>query len=311
MTVEISYGKASVPLYRAFARPLTGVTPIPESPFTGRSNTLFAAEIDVEVFGDNFLPAYTEGDNRNVVATDTMKNFVLREAAAFDGATLEGFAAFLGRKLLQTYAVMQVIRITGRELPFFAAPVPGSAGFEPSGVLYRRTHDDYGTVTLDFARTDGAIRIAAHSCGRQAMQLLKVTGSSFRSFARDAYTTLPERADRPLFIGLDVGWTYADVADAVGDDATRYVPAEQVRDLAQTVFHEFVSESIQHLVYEMAQRMLERFPQLAEVTFAGRNHTPDPMAQSETDPKVKVYSAAFPAFGLIKLRLERGDMRGA
>ena len=27
-----------------------------------------------------------------VVATDTMKNFVLREALAFDGATLDGFA---------------------------------------------------------------------------------------------------------------------------------------------------------------------------------------------------------------------------
>ena len=43
------------------------------------------------MLGDNFAPAYTEGDNTNVVATDTMKNFILREAAAHDGTSLEGF----------------------------------------------------------------------------------------------------------------------------------------------------------------------------------------------------------------------------
>ena len=83
---EISYGKARVPLYRVYARPLAGVTPIPESAFTGRGNALFALEVDVEVFGDNFLPAYTRGDNSDVVATDSMKNFVLQQALAFEGA---------------------------------------------------------------------------------------------------------------------------------------------------------------------------------------------------------------------------------
>ena len=126
MSAEISYGKAEIPLYRVYARPLTNITPIPESSFTGRSNTLFAAEIDVEVFGNNFLPAYTDGDNRNVVATDTMKNFVLRQALAFDGSTLEGFIEFLGRELLSTYDVMQLLRVSGRELPFVPAHVPAS-----------------------------------------------------------------------------------------------------------------------------------------------------------------------------------------
>ncbi|MFN8513443.1 MAG: hypothetical protein U0841_12810 [Chloroflexia bacterium] len=37
---EISYGKARVPLYRVYGRPLTGLTPIPESNFTGRDNIL-------------------------------------------------------------------------------------------------------------------------------------------------------------------------------------------------------------------------------------------------------------------------------
>ena len=310
MQAEISYGKARIPLYRVYARPLTGVTAIPESAFTGRPNTLFAAEVDVEVFGNNFMPAYTEGDNRNVVATDTMKNFVLRQALAFSGSTLESFLDFLGRQFLQTYDQMHSLRLTARELPFEAAQVPGNAegSFVASNVLFRRAHDDYTEASLSFERAGDDIRVVEHRSGRIGFQLLKVTGSSFTRFARDAYTTLPERVDRPLFIYLDLHWRYLNLDDLLNDDNARYVAAEQVRDLVQTVFHEFVSESIQHLVHEIGMRMLQRFPQLAEVAFAAQNHTPDPMAQSEVDTKLKVYSEPFPAFGLIRLTLNRQDV---
>jgi urate oxidase len=83
------------------------------------------------------------------------------------------------------------------------------------------------------------------------------------------------------------------------------VAPEQMRDLVRVVFHEFVSESIQHLVHEMGQRALARFPQLSEITFEGQNHTPDPLAVSTRDAKVKVYSSPFPAYGLIKLTMRR------
>ena len=94
---EISYGKLRVPLYRVYARPLSGVTPIPESAFTGRGNVLLGLEVDLEVFGDAFLGAYTEGDNSRVVATDSMKNIILRQSLAYDGATIEGLLAHLGQ----------------------------------------------------------------------------------------------------------------------------------------------------------------------------------------------------------------------
>jgi len=112
---------------------------------------------------------------------------------------------------------------------------------------------------------------------------------------------LPERGDRPLYIYLDVHWKYRDPADM----QTHYIPHEQVRDVAQTVFHEFVSESIQHLIHEMGLRLLDRFPQMAETSFEGHNLTRDPIATSETDPKQKVYSDPFPAYGLIKLTMSR------
>ena len=113
MRTEISYGKGQVSLYRTYAQPLSGLAPIPESAFVGRDQTLFALEVDVQVFGQNFLPAYTEGDNSNVVATDTMKNFIHTQALAYEGATLEGFLAFLGRQFLGAYPQMQALRVSG------------------------------------------------------------------------------------------------------------------------------------------------------------------------------------------------------
>src|SRR5579875_1547540 len=123
-TFAISYGKLRVPVYRVYAAPLSGVAEIPESEFTRRENILFACEVDVEVFGENFLPAYTSGDNSNVVATDSMKNFILRQALYFEGSTLEEVLNVLGRRFFETYAQIERLRLDARELPFEAVPVP-------------------------------------------------------------------------------------------------------------------------------------------------------------------------------------------
>jgi urate oxidase len=304
---QISYGKADITLYRTYARPLNGLTPIPESAFTGRTNTLFAVDVMVEVFGDNFLPAYTEGDNSNVVATDTMKNFVLNQSLAFEGATFEGLLEFLGRQFLTTYPVMQRLRLSGTEQPFAAATVPDADGqsFTDSSVLFSRSHNDAATASLDLERRGDAVVVTGHQCGRIGLQLIKLTGSSFASFVRDAYTTLPERVDRPLFIYLDVYWAYADAAQMLEPDHAHYIAAEQVRDVIQVVFHQFVSKSIQHLIHEMGQRLFERFPHMAEVSFAAQNRLWDTAFVSEADPKLKVYCDPRPPYGLLRLKLTR------
>jgi urate oxidase / 2-oxo-4-hydroxy-4-carboxy-5-ureidoimidazoline decarboxylase len=303
---EIAYGKESVPVYRHRATPLSGIPEVPESQFKGRDNVMFAHEISVEVRGNNFLPAYTHGDNSDVVATDSMKNFILSQAGEYEGATLEGYLARLGRGFLERYEQMQELRVSGRELPFSVAQVPGAEGFEPSPVLRQRQSSDYSEAELRYTRKDGAAVLVDHRCGRLNMELLKTEGSAFTRFVRDEYTTLPERSDRPLFIRLDVHWAYADPADATGDDVSRYVAGEQVRDVCAVVFHEFVSESIQQLVHEMGKRLFERYPQLSSLDFVGRNMTRDPYAAGEgADAKPAVYVPPFPAFGTIRLTMTR------
>jgi len=305
---EIYYGKADVATYRTHATPLTGVTPIPESAFDDRPNTLLAATIEVQVLGTAFMAAYTEGDNRLVVATDTMKNFIHRESLAFSGATLEEWLEFIGRRFLETYPHMEHLRVSGVEIPFEPAVVPAADGdgWEASDVLFERQHGDRSTAVVELERTDaGEISVADLRSGRVGLQMMKVTGSSFADFARDAYTTLPERKDRPLHIHLDVGWKYWSPDVALEPSHASYVAGEQVADLVGTVFHRYVSLSIQHLVNEIGNAMLERWLQLSEVSFEAQNRLWDLSVTSESDERVKVYCDPRPPYGRIGLILRR------
>lgn len=308
MRHEITYGKADVKVYRTHAEPLTAITPISESPFRGRDNRLVAAEIEVVVRGEVFLDAYTRGDNRLVVATDTMKNFIHAVSLQARARTLEEWLLEVGTAFLEAYPHMERLTMLGRDLPFPAALVPADDGdgFAASDRLFSRDRGDHGSARLDLSRDDGgAVRITDHESGRRELQLIKLTGSAFADFARDEHTTLPERLDRPLYIWCGVGWRYADAADAVLAHPDRYVAGEQVADLANAVFHEFVSLSIQHLVNEIGIRMLDRWPQLSEVSFDAQNRLWDLVAESPENPSVKTYSDPRPPYGHIGLVLRR------
>ncbi len=306
MQHEIHYGKAAVAVYRTHAPPLRGVTAIAESPYRGDDRTLTGVEVEVVVRGDVFLPAYTEGDNRLVVATDTMKNFIHAAFLRCTRPTMEGWLHEIGSAFLAQYPHMERLTMTGRQLPFPAALVAGDDFFTTSDRLFARDRNDASTASLDLERDEaGGVRVTGHECGRRDLQLIKITGSAFADFARDEHTTLPERPDRPLYVWTDIGWRYGDAADALGTDPSRYVAGEQVADLATSVFHEFVSLSIQHLVNEIGTRMLARWPQLSEVSFEAQNRLWDTGVVSETDDRVRVYCDPRPPFGRIGLRLTR------
>jgi urate oxidase len=273
---EISYGKLVVPLQLV------------------RGDRLLACDVSMEVLGQGFLAAYTEGDNRKVVATDTMKNVIQRQAHAYEGATLEGLLDALGRHFLTTYPDMEGLRLWAAETPFVAV----------SEKVFRRVDAEHAVAELELTRSDdGKVTLSAQRSGVVGFRVLKTTGSSFTSFARDEETTLPERRDRPLYIHLDVHWRYGAPTDAVG---AAHVAPGAVTALLLEVHDTFVSESIQHLVHEVGQRLLAAFPALSEVAFRGENHTFDPVpGAAEAEPLRKTYTSPFPAWGLITLVLTR------
>jgi urate oxidase / 2-oxo-4-hydroxy-4-carboxy-5-ureidoimidazoline decarboxylase len=272
---RISYGKLAVPVHLV------------------RGDALLACEVSMEVLGRRFLPAYTEGDNSAVVATDTMKNVILRRAHEYDGTTLHGLLHLLGTGFLETYPDMEGLRLSADEQPFLPA----------GGRVFRRIDGDHGVADLELAGTRGGVELVGAGGGRVGLRLLKTTGSAFTKFARDGDTTLPERLDRPLFMHLDVRWRYGDPADALGD--AHVDPADALAFVVE-VHDGYVSESIQQLVHEIGRRMLDRWPQLAQVSFRAENHTHDPVpGAADADPLRRTYTAPFPAWGLITLVLHR------
>jgi len=309
MKYKISYGKGNIAMYRSYASPLTGLTAIPESAFTGQNNNLFATELHIEVFGNEFLPSYTEGDNSMVVPTATMTNFALNKTREYKGATQEGLLYFLGESFLNQYEQMESLRLSLKELPFIPAQITGDSGatVEESDRLFAPNFDSYHTASLDIERGDDGIVVTGHECGRLNMKLIKLTGSAFADFPRDEFTTLPSLEDRLLYIFMDMGWRYSDVSDAVSDDHSKYIAPQQVYDHVRDTFHDFVSMSIQHLVWEMGMRLLKTFPQMGEVWFVAQNRKWDTASEIEGED-AKVFMDPRPPFGEIKIKISRDDM---
>lgn len=268
MKRQIRYGKAAIRCYRAY----------------GGSIPLFGSETTVDVYGDTFLASYTEGDNRNVVATDTMKNFTHAALLEYEGDTHEGWAEFLARKFLDTYPQMDWLRIRERELPFVA---------HSEKLFEGPRRDEHGVVELEIGR-DGIRSLRA---GIVELRLVKLTGSAFASFLRDEYTTLPERIDRPLYIFCDVHWKYGDPGQPISP--------HEVAGVVREVFDSFVSMSIQHLLNEIGGVLLDRYPQVSEFSFEAQNRLWDTSAVSDADSRRRVFSDPKPAYGLIGLTVSR------
>ncbi len=264
--MKTRYGKDDVSVYR-----------------TDGVRTLWGATVRVDVFGDAFAASYTEGNNSMVVATDTMKNVIHSAALDYEGDSPEGLAEYLGNVFLGRYESMDTLYLRVRELPFI----------QHSDVLFQRVERDFGVAEVSLGRSG----VTEHRSGREGLHLIKITGSSFASFARDEHTTLPEVGDRPLFVYLDAYWRHRDFE--------RRVSSATVRDSLLKTFDDFVSLSIQQLVHEMGQRLLGQFEQIDEVSFEAQNRLWDTAQVSEHDERIRVYTDPRPPIGRIGLTLTR------
>ena len=142
--------------------------------------------VDVQLEGD-FAAAYTAGDNRQVVATDTMKNpvYVLAQDAEF---------AAPGR--VRTALAGHFLPITRRSnrRPCRSRNKPGS-GSRSAG----KPHPTPSSAAAAGTRTCTVTRTAFANGARPAshdLPMLKTTDSAFRGFHRDPTRRLPETDDR-------------------------------------------------------------------------------------------------------------------
>lgn len=167
----------------------------------GPVHELFEIDAAIKLEGD-FDPAYREGDNRDVIATDSIKNtvYVLAKEQAFD--CVEQFAMILARHFPAIYpqvrkataeltqAAWQRISVDGR---------PHDHAFTSGGPQRR-----FAQATL--ARGDVEPTLLG---GVRDMLVLKTTASEWRDFVDDRYRTLKDTRDRIVATKVDADWQYA------------------------------------------------------------------------------------------------------
>lgn len=271
------YGKGDVTVYRLNR---DGKNPAGGSP-------VFGANILMLVYGDAFWPTYTTGDNTGLIATDSMKNFIQRETLNYTGSDLEGCCKFLGTKFIETYPQVEGVQVSAVEIPYAGLP-GGNAAFSPSG-------PERATARIETNR-QGIVEVAS---GIRGFKLLRLGGSAFHGFVRDQYTTLPDIANRPLHMWMDLEWLYT--REQAGFSAG--IVSASVRQIVRDVFNTFQSGSIQQVIYQIGTKMLVEIPAISEIHLEANNRTWDTVI--ERGEELGVYTDARPPYGCLGLRLRR------
>jgi urate oxidase len=268
---------------------------------SGPRHTLVDLTVSSSLRGD-FTAAHTAGDNAHVLATDTQKNTVF--AFARDGVgSPEAFALRLARHFAGAYEWISGARVAVDAHGWDRIAVGG----QPQGHAFRR---DGGEVRTAVVTVDGA---DAHVlAGLRDLVVLKTTGSEFRGFPRDRYTSLAETRDRILATAVTARWRYTR-ADLDFDDCFAGVRTALLEAFAST--H---SLALQQSLYAMGEAVLEGFPDIAEIRMSmpNKHHFLQDLSAYGLDNTTDgtgpvVYHADDRPYGLIEGTVLRDDVAPA
>jgi urate oxidase len=203
--------------------------------------------VDVALEGD-FTAAHVDGDNTNIVATDTMKNTVYAFARERLTGPVEAFGLELGRHF-SAYTQVDRASVTLREHGWARIPLSGG----PAPDAFTQTGDLTRVAVVQATKVGATIE-----AGIEDLTVMKTTKSAFTGFDRDRYTTLPEVDDRLMATKVSALWGYGETAAEGGFDFDGAF--DRARQTLLTVLAEHFSPSVQTSVWLMATAMLEAEP---------------------------------------------------
>ncbi|MEV6059707.1 factor-independent urate hydroxylase [Nocardia asteroides] len=242
----------------------------------------------------DFAAAYIEGEQGNVLPTDTQKNtaFAFAQQPGLD--TLEDYAIALARHFTDTVEPVTSARVDVDSFGWQRVSVNGSEHDH----TWVRQGPEVRTVAVTVAERTWVIG------GIKDLVVLKSTGSEFAGFRTDEYTTLEPTDDRVLATSLIVRWRFAEV-DGVDWDAVYAGVRATLLELFATTY----SKALQQTLYAMGSAVLERFPVLAEIRLSAPNkhHFEYDLARFGIANEGEVFLAADRPYGSIHATLQRAD----
>ena len=276
MLADSAYGKSGVRLVQVARR--------------GDRHDLRDLTVAVRFEGD-YDTSYTDGDNSDVLPTDTMKNTVYAFAARGPIEEPEAFAFSLCEHFLERNPKLNRVSIDLVEQVWRRIEVGG----KDSGHSFLRHGPEKRTAQVKVDRQEAQVR-----AGISDLLILKSAHSAFSGYPRDEYTTLPETRDRLFCTSLTATWRY--------DAGIAYGTAwRAVRTTLLESFATHKSESVQHTLHAMGQAVLDAVPEVADIhlVMPNRHHLPVDLKPFGLENRNEVFVATEEPFGLIQATVRR------
>ncbi|MEF2278493.1 urate oxidase [Deinococcus sp. YIM 134068] len=234
---ENNYGKAEVNLFKVFR----------DTP----RHRVRELRVRVAMTGD-FDAAHVDGDNTDLVATDTVRNTIY-------GLAKEGFAGSpeeFGKELVAHF-VKTGPKVTGAFAEFtehlWDRVQVGGEGHDHAFVrlMPKRT-----------ARVEGDGQSFKVTSGIEELYVLKTTQSGWAGYLlNERFTTLPETHDRVMATFVTAKWEY-NPGDVDYDDVWTRAYTQ-----IQETFTDHYSPSLQNTLYLLGQAVLTRCPEISRIWF--------------------------------------------
>jgi urate oxidase len=237
-------------------------------------------------FEGEFAAAHVEGENADVLPTDTMKNTVYALAKDSAGGDIEDFGLELSGHFLRDNRQVSRIDVSIEERTWERI----------SDTAFEGSTEERRTARVSRSRTDVTVE-----SGLKNLLILKSARSGFSGFKRDRYTTLKETSDRILATSVTATWTH------VAAEAHSRAPFGAVRKNLLDTFAAHDSASVQHTLHAMGEAALASHPDLSQIrlTMPNKHHLLVDLSPFGLKNENEIFVATEEPYGLIEATVVR------
>jgi urate oxidase len=288
---ETSYGKSRIRLVRVMRHGDPAAASGSSQGAAKDRHTIrdFTVAVDFE---GNYDTSYTDGDNADVLPTDTMKNTVYALAARDGVGEAEAFGRALGAHFIARNPKLDRVGVDVIDHGWDRIAI----GNRQHGTSFTRRGPEVRTARVVTGRHGAEI-----TAGIADLVIMKTSKSAFAGFPRDEYTTLPDTTDRLFVTSLTTTWTYVD------HDIDFAVVFAAVRTTLLESFAQHDSRSVQHTLYAMGQVVLDTIEAVGSIRLEmpNRHHLPIDLSKLGLPNRNEVFVATEEPHGLIRATLSR------
>ncbi|KAK4879890.1 hypothetical protein RN001_008036 [Aquatica leii] len=222
----------------------------------GPKHTIREFEVDTHL-KLNTKKDYLDGDNKDIIATDTQKNTVFVLAKKYGIKTPEEFGLLICSHFLYMYRHVEEVEVALEEYPWERLQADGQE--HNHAFLFSPNAIRFAIVTQK--RNESPIIKG----GLKNLRVLKTTQSAFTDFYQDGYRTLPDDNDRIFSTVVTATWEFSTANGVDFDDVWISIKNCIFDKFAGPPDKGIFSPSVQNTLYLAEKMALDKVPQISRI----------------------------------------------